>query len=104
MNPVLNDTKWNEIREAMMSLEPQPRWRNRIWPSGYLSPWDREWFHHFSPGGYADVEWVEIAFDSPAHAEAILLKLRSIHVPGEVTDEGFRILGLVAPGQSCDWL
>jgi hypothetical protein len=104
VNPVLNDTKWNEIREAMMSVEPLPRWRNRIMHTGYVSPWDREWVHHFKIGGYADVEWVEIAADSPAHGDAILSKLRAIHVPGEATEVGFRILGWVAPGQACDWL
>ena len=44
MNGVMNNTKWDELRMAMYGLaESRPRWRTKD-VSGYLSPWDGDWF------------------------------------------------------------
>lgn len=104
MNPVMNDTKWEELRTAMCVLPDAPRWRNRIVDTGYESPWNGEWFHHFLEGGYADVEWVEIKVSSPMQEAVVLAALREIHLPGHRTDHGFKIYGYLKPGQSLDYI
>lgn len=96
MYPAMNDTKWDEIRFAMHDLdELSPRWRTLDLKNGYLSDWDGEWFHHFRAGGYKYIEWLEIAVKSEAQAEAVLNALVRIHVPGEITENGFKVLGYV---------
>lgn len=104
MNPVINDTKWKELRTAMCALPDAPQWRNKIVGTGYESPWDGEWFYHFGEGGYADVEWVEIKVSSTTQQEAVLAALREIHLPGHRTDDGFRVYGYLKPGESVDYI
>ena len=98
MNPVMNDTKWEELRLAMYSLGPQaPKWRNRILVSGYVSPWDGDWYYRFREGGYTDIEWVEIQIISLDQRAAVLALIQSIHLPGCETEHGFKIIGYAAP-------
>lgn len=90
----MNNAKWDELRLAMHYLGPiSPKWRTRDLESGYESPWDGEWFYHFRTGGYEAIEWVEIKVDSPEQEHAVLNALRSIHVPGNRTEVGFKVYG-----------
>ena len=100
----MNNTKWDELRLAMYSLEPTPRWRTKDVDSGYESDWDREWFYHFREGGYDTIEWVEIEVPPETERETILKVLRQIHVPGEPTELGFRVFGYSPSGESVDYL
>ncbi|WP_205200289.1 DUF6678 family protein [Burkholderia sp. Cy-637] len=104
MNPMMNDTKWEELRAAMHALSDAPQWRNKIVGTGYVSPWDGEWFHHFRNGGYADLEWVEIKVNSLSQEQAVLAALKAIHLPGHRTDVGFKIYGHLKPGQFIDYV
>ena len=81
-----------------------PRWRTSDVESGYVSEWEREWFYHFRMGGYASIQWVEIAVDSDAQRDAILKELVRIHVPGERTASGYRIFGYAETGQTVDYI
>lgn len=100
----MNDTKWDELRLAMYGLgELSPAWRAKDL-SGYLSPWDREWFYHFRSGGYGSIEWVEVRVASPAQDVAVLARLCEVHVPGKRVEQGFRVYGYVAPGTSLGYL
>ena len=102
---VMNDTKWEEIRLAMYSLgELHPKWRIRNRETGFVSPWDGEWFYHFREGGYATIEWLEIATVSEAQRAAVLGELRAIHVPGEAIRSAFRVYGYVLPGFPVEYL
>ena len=52
MQPLMNDTKWNELRLAMYDLDAQsPRRRTKNLESWYICRWDGEWFYHFGEGG-----------------------------------------------------
>ena len=103
--PVMNDTKWDELRLGMHGLESlSPRWRTKDVQSGYVSEWDTEWFHHFRAGGYATIEWVELATPDDAQRQAVLDVLERIHLPGEVTADGFKVFGFVESGQPVDYL
>ena len=103
--PILNDTKWMEIRESMLSLEElSPVWRSCCTINGHISAWDGEWFCHFLDGGFKDIEWVEIRTDFAAQEKAVLRALKVIHVPGTATENGFKIYGYIKPGFAIDYL
>ena len=105
MHPVMNNTKWDELRLAMYHLAgSSPRWRIRDVESGYESPWDREWFYHFRQGGYDTIEWVEIAADDPEQLSAIQTALANIRVPGNRTDLGFKVYGYISAGTTVDYV
>lgn len=97
--PLLNDTKWEEIRVAMLELIPMPKWRTRDLESGHESGWDREWHYHFSEGGYARIEWLEIEKRSD-----VLAALQVINVPGHVEDDTILVLGYCKPGEAVEYL
>lgn len=81
-----------------------PRWRTSNVESGYMSEWDREWFYHFRDRGYKSIQWVEIAVDTDEQRNAILRELVRIHVPGERTESGYRIVGYAEIGQAVDYI
>jgi len=98
VNPVMNQTKWDELRLAMYGLGGQcPRWRTKD-RSGYVSPWDAEWFYHFREGGYGSIEWVEIRVTTPEQDVAVEAALRLVHVPGHRVEQGFCVYGYVTDG------
>ena len=105
MHPLMNDTKWDELRQAMYGLkELTPRWRTRDVKTGHLSEWDREWFYHFRNSGYKFIEWVEIAVDTGEQKAAVLAELVRIHVPGEQAESGYRVFGYVKTGEAVDYI
>jgi hypothetical protein len=102
---LMNDTKWDELRLGMYGLGSlSPVWRTRARENGYVSRWDGDWFYHFRDGGYATIEWVEIATPGIDQRRAVLEVLRRVHVPGEETASGFRVFGYVNVGQPVDYL
>jgi hypothetical protein len=104
MFPVMNNTKWEELRLGMSGLDTlSPQFRVRNVHSGYVSAWDGEWFHHFY-GHHEEDEWVEISVTSAAQREAVLRVLRSVHVPGVITEAGFKIFGYVPLGTHVEYL
>ena len=104
MSPVMNNTKWEELRLAMYGLGGlRPEWRTKDL-SGYLSPWDGDWYYHFREGGYDTIQWVEIRATAPPQGEVVEAALRRVHVPGHRTDEGFRVYGYVEDGAAVGYL
>lgn len=96
MNPVMNDTKWRELRAAMLVLgRSAPEWRTRDLETGHISAWDAEWFYHFAEGGYKHIEWVELRVSKPGEMSVLQAVLAEIHLPGEQIDGGFRVYGYV---------
>jgi len=105
MLPLMSDTKWDEVRLAMYELGPlSPKWRTLDVENGHLSDWDSEWFYHFRRGGYKFIKWVEIPIESPQQRQAVLTELTKVHVPGEHTESGFRVLGYAELGTEVDYL
>jgi hypothetical protein len=105
MQPVMTDTKWDELRLAMHDLgDLKPRWRVRNMGTGYESAWDGDWYYHFCSGGYHSIEWAEIEITSPQQRQAVRKRLVAIHLPGEETELGFRIFGYVPAGTFVDYL
>jgi hypothetical protein len=105
MTSVMNSTKWEELRLAMYRLgRLHPKWRTRNIESGFIPEWDGEWFYHFRDGGYESIEWVEIKITSTEQDRAVFAALKAIHVPGERTEDGYRIFGYIQPGQFVDYI
>jgi len=103
--PVMNNTKWDELRLAMYALgEQSPRWRTRDVENGYVCPWDGEWFYHFRDGGYETVDWVEIEAASIQQRDIVLRRLHEIHVPGEASTQGFIVFGYAPDGRAIEYL
>lgn len=89
----------------MYELGPlSPPWRTLDLKNGYLSQWDAEWFYHFRVDGYKFVKWLEVALEIPAQRRAVLSKMSKVHVPGESTETGFRVLGYAELGAEVDYL
>ena len=103
MQPVMNNTKWEELRLAMYSMDSAPQWRT-LSSNGFLSRPDREWYYHFSEGGYNDIIYVDIYADDSSHRELIRTALQLIHLPGKEMDLGFRVFGYVEDGQEACYL
>ena len=57
-----NDTKWSELRQAMVSLYPRaPRFRVKTLNLPEDSHSDGEWYYHFrSDYVWKDMEWVDL--------------------------------------------
>lgn len=105
MHPVMNKTKWDEIRLEMYSLgDLSPKWRTKNLETQYTSNWDGEWFYHFRQGGYKYIEWLEIQVESPAQNEAVLQLLRRAHVPGRAIAGGYVVYGYVPEGTATDYI
>jgi hypothetical protein len=70
LHPVMNATKWRELRDAMCAVGSVTTYRiMRI--SGYCSSPDAEWFYHFQEGGYEDIRYVDIFATDQSHREEV---------------------------------
>ncbi len=88
----------------MYGLQLSPQWRTQCLTNRFISSWDSEWFYHFSEGGFEDIEWLEIKVENEEQSELVLSSLKSIHVPGVKTDNGYKVYGYIPEGESVDYL
>jgi hypothetical protein len=102
--PLMNDTKWAELREAMLEIEPTPRWSAVCAPTGWRSDPDMEWYYHFRQGPYSEYLSVDVLIAGPAQRDQVRAALRKIHLPGEEIEQGFRILGYAPEGQAVGYI
>ena len=62
LHPVLNHTKWAELRTEMLEApydqHPQFRARSVFAPPDFCTAWDGEFYYHIHP--VADLEWMEL--------------------------------------------
>ena len=103
LHPLMNNTKWEELRIAMYGLASAPRFYT-LSQRGYRYGPDSEWYYHFREGGYEDIVHVDILANDPPHRELIRSAIKQIHLPGEETEFGFRIYGYAQPGQAINYL
>ena len=97
--PVMNDTKWEELRLAMSELaEQHPQFRIQDLGRREPWPWDGEWCDHFRLRPYREIEWVDLRVRSETQRVLVRERLQQIHVPGIETETGFRVFGWIAPG------
>jgi hypothetical protein len=80
LHPVMNNTKWRELRAAMYAIEPATTYRTMS-INGYYSIADSEWFYHFQQGGYDDIRFVDIFANNALHRQQIASALKTIHLP-----------------------
>lgn len=103
LNPVMNDTKWDELRLAMYALDPTPAW-STLSTNGYRFGPDYEWFHHFRIGGYKNIVHVDIHVETSDQRDLVRSALKRIHVPGEEAADRFRVFGYLENGQVADYI
>lgn len=99
----MNNTKWNEIRLAMVSMKSPPLWKI-TYLNGYQSAVDGEWFYHFSEGGYLDIQYLDILTTSGEQHAMVGTILQAIHLPGMETSLGYRIFGYVDSASNVDYI
>lgn len=99
----MNNTKWNEIRLAMIAMESPPLWII-TYLNGYQSMVDGEWFYHFKEGGYLDIQYLDILTNSVEQHAMVGSILQAIHLPGMETSTGYRILGYANSVSKVDFL
>ena len=51
-----------------------------------------------------DMRYVDIFANNALHRQQIASALKTIHLPGEETGDGFRVYGYALPGQAIDYL
>ena len=103
LNPVMNDTKWNELALAMHALTPGPSWSTLSMTDYNYGP-DCDWLYHFREGGYKDIVHVDIHVKTADQRDRVRSLLRLIHVPGVETPDGFRVFGYLPDGQGADYI
>ncbi len=97
LHPVMNNTKWRELRAAMYAIDAVTTYRVMN-INGHYSRKDAEWFYHVQAGGYDDIQYVDIFADGQSHRELIRSALKKIHLPAEETNDGFRVLRVHSGG------
>jgi len=103
LHPLMNNTKWDELRVAMFEHPKSPKWRTCDAESGYVSDWDGEWFYHFRGNGYESILWVELLIESDEQREAIISELVQIGLPGYEKDGNLFVVGYTESGQTIDY-
>jgi len=94
LHPVLNNTKWEELRLAMLDLDLVVPWRCKVLGRSFISGWDGEWHSHFRDGPYDDIEWTELKV-APADRHRVLAALAVHAIPYEVSAEGVTVFGYI---------
>ncbi len=111
LHPVLNYTKWNELRLAMHALPFHVSFRFKVLGMNWVTNWDADWLHHFRWGGDVtrksgvrflyvhdqsrnlyDIEWAELHFDE-ANIGQVLATLAGLSIPYEPSDNGLKVFG-----------
>lgn len=103
LNPVMNNTKWDELRLGMDAITPPLLWSS-LATNGYVYGPDGDWFYHFRSGSYDHIVHVDILLATPDQREHVRSALRKIHVPGVETPEGFRVFGYLRDGEGADYI
>jgi hypothetical protein len=97
----VNKTKWLEISKAFWSLETSDlSEENRMvipWMTcttdGFVYGWDETWSHFWSEGDTGkEIDRLKIKL-TPENRTTVLAILKSIHVPGEVTEQEVTVYG-----------
>lgn len=102
LHPVLNHTKWAELRSEMLSapngVSPKFRARRVFSPPGFCTDWDGEFYYHIHPA--ADLEWIELKAVSQ---EWLLMALRRHTIPYSLEDGVVRVWGHTRPNKQPVW-
>jgi hypothetical protein len=100
--PVLNNTKWASLIEAMLNareMKPQFRTRSVFAPPGFVTDWDGDWYYHIHP--VLELEWVELR---AASRDWLFETLRLKHIPFTEVAGVVRVWGYTRPGVQPQWL
>lgn len=100
--PILNNTKWAELRSEMLAAprDQAPRFRARsvFAPADFCTEWDGEFYYHMHP--VAHIEWLELKARSQ---EWLQTTLRVHNIPFSIEDCIVRVWGYTRPGRQPEW-
>jgi len=98
MYSVCNNTKWSELREAMLGIPEEQRPKRRsVVLDGFESDYDGEWYYHFRDGGYDELRHIDVKSPNDVIDAAVLLAIRKLHLAASrVGPNIWRIFGYVA--------
>lgn len=99
--PVMNNTKWVELIEAVLGspeMKSEFRLHSALAPSDYCTDWDRDWHYHIHP--LAEIEWIELRAVS---LEWLLSTLRKHNLPFSMEGGAPRVWGYTRPGVQPHW-
>lgn len=100
--PVLNDTKWAELRAEMLAAPdgqaPRFRARSVFAPAGWQTSWDGEFYYHLHP--VIDIEWIEL---KAASEDWLRVALKRHSIPFSVESGVVRVWGYTRPGSQPAW-
>lgn len=103
LHPVLNHSKWAELRSEMLAAprveHPRFRARSVFAPPGFCSDWDSEFYYHIHP--VEELEWLELKTASPAWLHEAL---RRNSIPFSVEEGIVRVWGYTRPGLQPQWV
>ncbi|MBE1556851.1 DUF6678 family protein [Sporosarcina limicola] len=102
--PVMNNTKWEEIRLVMYNYHLNLLWRTKDVVNNNICEWDNEWYYHFSEDGYETIEWLEIKTEDEMQKNDVIKILRKINVPGEINDNIIKVYGYIKSNEYVDYL
>ena len=99
MFSVMNNSKWEALRLEMYELKvSSPRWRTKDLDTGYVSPWDGDWFYHFNDGQGNVLHPIAISFLNQVDDTIRVHKLRNVFAVGHI-DNPFSIQKIFVNGQ-----
>ncbi|RYF83625.1 MAG: hypothetical protein EOO29_02715 [Comamonadaceae bacterium] len=103
LHPVLNHTKWAELRTEMLAApaeqRPQFRARSVFAPPDFCTDWDGEFYYHAQP--VADLEWMELRATS---SDWLRDELRRHSIRYSLEAGAVRVWGYTRPGPQPEWL
>lgn len=102
LHPVMNNTKWAELRSEMLSAstEQAPKFRAHsvLAPQEFCTDWDGDFYYHLHP--VADIEWMELQAASAIWLREALLRH---NIPFSVEAGIVRVWGYTRPGIQPEW-
>ncbi|MDQ0028107.1 hypothetical protein J2X90_005960 [Variovorax paradoxus] len=102
LHPVLNHTKWAELRTEMLAApseqHPQFRARSVFSPPDFRTAWDGEFYYHVHP--VADLEWMEL---QAASSTWLRDTLQRHSIPYSLEAGVVRVWGYTRPGPQPEW-
>ena len=99
---VMNNTKWSELLNDILTLppleRPSLRMRSVFAPAGFITDWGQSWDYDLCP--VEDLEWIDMLPDSRNLLTSILAKH---NIPYSIEGNLVRVWGYVRPGTYPDW-
>jgi hypothetical protein len=100
----MNIPKWEELRLAMLSFERQPPWRTRDAEKGMNHPGTPNGSITSASAAFTPQSGLRLPHRVPSTFRKLKEALARLHVPGERTEDGFKVYGFIPIGKALDYV